>query len=1028
MSGGSVSSMTTSNSFSAYAPNPQPKRQASEASDYGDYQQRYGYSDPDKTATYDNHVQEITLAAPPVYGAYAPSPTLLGANDPLGRTSARAPVISFGAGGRFVTCLHGSGTLNTGFDVALATRQSTDVRIQKLHDVIPQSALDTTEVVFPGPLFNDPGTPTTSLVGTGAAAKTKAKKAKVLQYLEDRANELDRGLGYLSTDSIEHSHAEGKLALVRLLKVMVENDGKLTGSAAIDTAVRAALVPRLANSTGDAADSLHTPALGYAGIPSLHSNEAPLATYQVRASSLDKIQDFLIRGERKKACHYAADEKLWAHAMVIASSVDKDTWKEVVNDFVRSELGVREEKSNGREALRVAYSLFAGQGAAAVEELLPPKLLTRTLGQTLTAGPLQVPPIAHGTPISPNFPHPEKTARVPAESLAKWPETAAMLASSPMTPDSAAALVALGDYLMSNDWIEAAHACYLLSSQAHLIGGSRAPSARIVLVGSQSPHLRLNFHKDSDPVIFSEIAEFAASLTPAPKGQEPFPGWAHLQPYKLVRAYHLAELGHTQAANRYCEAIRNSLTRPSPYLNMAFADELKALHDRLTAVPQLDKAGSWIGGKMAKPSLDSIGNWLEGRFTKFIAGEGENSPPPTDDVAVPGQTSSGPFAHYSAISSAAPSTSPSPQPSFTAYNGMPPPPRSGSAMSSRQSTVPQVQIDRASSAMDHYRRKGSPAPINRVYSANAATTTFAQAEAAGNGYAPGRSSLDESKDNGGWWNSSFTADSAAPTPTATTFGASPENASDEGFISLMDVPASPMPISSPGATRTNYPPEDPDDDDLGLGNASSKRKKNSTDDADADGTTPTATQKKAEPPKPKAEEKKAEPTATSNGWLSRWWKKSDGPAPVKANMGEDNSFYFDKELGKWVNKKAGGAEAAKPAAPPPPPSRAQTASPSKTASVMPHTGTVAGEPPVRATSSFDLTSPPRKPPPPRARSNLVPTENLPDSAPPSPAPGAGLNVPPPPSRPSSRAQAGGKKNLRSRYVDVFQAQPGGGAA
>jgi COPII coat assembly protein SEC16 len=96
----------------------------------------------------------------------------------------------------------------------------------------------------------------------------------------------------------------------------------------------------------------------------------------------------------------------------------------------------------------------------AVEELLPPKLLTKTLGQTLTPGSLHVPPMTHGTPISPNFPQPEKTARVPAESLAKWPETAAMLSSSPMTPDASAALVALGDYLVSNSWIEAAHAWY----------------------------------------------------------------------------------------------------------------------------------------------------------------------------------------------------------------------------------------------------------------------------------------------------------------------------------------------------------------------------------------------------------------------------------------------------------------------------------------------------------------------------------------------------------------------------------------
>lgn len=88
-----------------------------------------------------------------------------------------------------------------------------------------------------------------------------------------------------------------------------------------------------------------------------------------------------MRGETRQAYHYALDEKLWAHAMVIASSVDKAAWKEVVQEFIQSELGVREPRNtptlpstqsagapqlaNGRESLRVLYSLFSGQGSQA---------------------------------------------------------------------------------------------------------------------------------------------------------------------------------------------------------------------------------------------------------------------------------------------------------------------------------------------------------------------------------------------------------------------------------------------------------------------------------------------------------------------------------------------------------------------------------------------------------------------------------------------------------------------------------------
>jgi hypothetical protein len=48
---------------------------------------------------------------------------------------------------------------------------------------------------------------------------------------------------------------------------------------------------------------------------------------------------------------------------------------------------------------------------------------------------------------------------------------------------------------------------------------------------------------------------------------------------------------------------------------------------------------------------------------------------------------------------------------------------------------------------------------------------------------------------------------------------------------------------------------------------------------------------------------KPAPAATSS-WLGRWWKRSEAsPGPIKASLGEETSFYYDKELKRWVNKK-----------------------------------------------------------------------------------------------------------------------------
>ncbi len=172
---------------------------------------------------------------------------------------------------------------------------------------------------------------------------------------------------------------------------------------------------------------------------------------------------------------------------------------------------------------------------------------------------------------------------------------------------------------------------------------------------------------------------------------------------------------------RYCEAISNSMGRPSPYLNQTFLQQLEGLNDRLIAAPHLDKSGSWIGSKIARPSLDKLGGWLGGQLNNFIAGEADS--PQSDDTRVKEQPNfSGPFSHYSTISSATSSTMPSPKISTTDLVEGAPPYRVGSALALRPPA--QVQINRASSAMDYIRRK--PSPVQRVSSANAIPSPYSE--------------------------------------------------------------------------------------------------------------------------------------------------------------------------------------------------------------------------------------------------------------------------------------------------------------
>ena len=74
-----------------------------------------------------------------------------------------------------------------------------------------------------------------------------------------------------------------------------------------------------------------------------------------------------------------------------------------------------------------------------------------------------------------------------------------------------------------------------------------------MLLGSRSPQTSPKFGNDQDCIVLTEILEFALSLLPTAKGQEPFQGLPHLQAYRLLRAMSLMELGHVRLASRYVE-------------------------------------------------------------------------------------------------------------------------------------------------------------------------------------------------------------------------------------------------------------------------------------------------------------------------------------------------------------------------------------------------------------------------------------------------------------------------------------------
>lgn len=201
---------------------------------------------------------------------------------------------------------------------------------------------------------------------------------------------------------------------------------------------------------------------------------------------------------------------------------------------------------------------------------------------------------------------------------------------------------------------------------------------------------------------------------------------------------------------------------------------------------------------------------------------------------------------------------------------------------------------------------------------------------------------------------------------------------EDGLLSTMPAPtlepaASPAPSKSP----PRKPVEDDEDDDLGFGNTSHNKTVEKEPEQEQD------TKPKESEPKP------ADKPSSNSSWLGRLLgsrsshgsgqqNEKEGKA-VRAHLGEETSFYYDKELKRWVNKKAGDDANAKPAPLPPPPKKA----------------------PAPTKPEAPVAAPP-------------PSSNGGSSGPPSAKAGA-----PPPRPPASGGGSGGaKKRTKPRYIVV----------
>ncbi|KAJ5831426.1 uncharacterized protein N7525_009679 [Penicillium rubens] len=909
---------------------------------------------PTKTVNPYAPVQVVSQARAPTQHLEFIAPNDGQEHDSLGRWKG-APIFKFGFGGAVVSCFPRHVPRYSAGQVAPMIQPTLgEPKISQLSEWLPSAD---SVVQHPGPL------------------KAKSKKKDLLAWLSSKIAAFENSdlPSYEQVQSDTHKRREEKTLLWKVVKLLVENDGNLESSPEIQKSLRQIIFPNLPNPD---ADGSYTSGLAASG--GFAPSEMPAQPDAVDAQWLEELRLYLICGDREKAVWSAVDRRLWGHAMIISSTMDRSISKQVVQEFVRREV---RSKSANTDSLAALYEIFAGNIEESIDELVPP---------SARAG-LQLISKADGHGSTKNA----------LEGLEKWRDTLGLVLSNRSSEDHQA-LFSLGHLLTSYGRTEAAHVCYIFS-RAAVFGGPDDPNTKIALLGADHNRCPSSL-VDQDAILLTEAYEFATSVL----GNSPTAHMPHLLAFKILNARCLVDNGRNLEAQGYCDAVAAALkatTRPSPYHHQHLFAEVEELSARLRQATS--DSGSWI----SRPSMEKVSGSMWARFNSFVVGD-------DSDAASTGSGKGGENAEFGPFANVAGTPTISRPPSVSDIYGSYPGPATGVQPipiggaskyhpSSQYAPNGSPEQFKGRSSMDSQRSASYFPPVGQRRSSQELSPSIDQHMSYG---AP----MYGSPNAGGYQQtppqSSYVplapveeAMSPAEAPPAAqpmvnglfyqppgqvaTSSESPYYQGPPGMPAGVPDSESPYapPVPSSSYEPVSYEPVAADVDtgyvaqeqDLPSTEEQPKKKSIMDDDDDDLAARAAAIQKaendrKANEAFAKAAEEDAKKDAqqpAKKGWFGGWFggakkeENNSGGGPIRAKLGEESSFYYDKDLKKWVNKKDPGSSAPVQATPPPPrgsapPSRAASSGsmPPNGASPMPPMSVSGSRPPSSSAAAPPLLS------------------------------------------------------------------------
>ncbi|KAF6141683.1 hypothetical protein GIB67_001235 [Kingdonia uniflora] len=389
---------------------------------------------------------------------------------------------------------------------------------------------------------------------------------------------IDERIANCESSDMDYRKGELLSLLISLLKIACQHYGKLRSPFGTDQALKendspeSAVAKLFASAKRNGAQPN-----GYGALT--HCLQNLPSESQVQATAIE-VQNLLVSGRTKEALQCAQEGQLWGTALVLAAHLGDQFHVETVKQMACRQLVAG-------SPLRTLCLLIAGQPAEVF-----------SAENTTSNGPNAAANMYH------------QPAQIASDCmLDDWEENLAVITAN-RTKGDELVIVHLGDCLWKQRGeITAAHTCYLVA-EANF--ESYSDIARLCLIGADHWKFPRTF-ASPEAIQRTELYEYSLVLGNSQSVLLPF------QPYKLVYAYMLAEVGKVSDSMKYCQAILKSLkTGRAPEVE-TWRQLVSTLEDRL----RINQQGGY-GTNLAPKLVGKLLPFIDRSIHRMIGA----SPPP----------------------------------------------------------------------------------------------------------------------------------------------------------------------------------------------------------------------------------------------------------------------------------------------------------------------------------------------------------------------------------------------------------------